>query len=125
VDALASHLHVYSLLFQPGTLADGAAGLSPISCQHHPVLDLVEVLLQHLEKIVDPVDTEVVPPVPQNIFLFIAQFEVWTMDGKIGFIGVEYKLSLPLAHLFSLPALNALFLNRKAFVGNNQVLVDT
>ncbi|MPM66240.1 hypothetical protein SDC9_113147 [bioreactor metagenome] len=39
-------------------------------------------------------------------------------------MGVENEFLTPFAHLFAFPALHTLFLNRKAFIGNNQVLVD-
>ena len=47
------------------------------------------------------------------------------MNGKIGFVSVENEFFAPLAHLLAFPALHALFLNRQAFIGNNQIFVNS
>ena len=52
-DAPASDLHVVSLWLQTRTVTGRTVRLSPITGEHHTVLDLILVLLDHLEKLVD------------------------------------------------------------------------
>ena len=52
-DGTSAHLYIACFLFQAGAVTSGASGLPPIAGKHHPVLDFILVLLQHLEEGVD------------------------------------------------------------------------
>ena len=51
-DASSAHLHIVGLGLQPCAMTFGADGLSPVSGQHDPILNLVLSLTQHFEECV-------------------------------------------------------------------------
>src|SRR5690606_11285343 len=80
---------------------------------------------EHPEKIIDAIDLQFVTSVPEDLLLLVGQIYISAMDREIGLVGILNELRPPFTHLFPSPALYALLLEREAFVGDDQVLIDT
>ena len=68
-NVLSTHADVSRFGFQTGAVAFRAKRLSAIACQHHTVLNLILILLEHLEEVVDAM--EVLVSFPQHPALFV------------------------------------------------------
>src|SRR5690554_5273526 len=95
---------------QSSSFAKGTDGLSAITCQHHSVLYLVEVFLQHSEEVIDAIDVLFVMSIPEELFLLLCKVVISTMNGEIYLVGIVCELPPPLAHLLTPPTLDTFLL---------------
>ena len=58
------------------------------------------------------------------MFLFVSELIIRLMHRKFELIRSKNQGFFPLAHRFAFPASNGIFVNRKGFVGNDQIGVD-
>ncbi len=107
-----THFHIQRFGLQSCTPTRWTKRFSTITRQHDPVLYFIEILFEHPKKIVDAVNSQFVTSVPQDVFFFVGQIVIGTINGKIHFVGIVDKLLAPLAHFFASPALHTFFLNR-------------
>ena len=115
-DASATDLHVFCLRLEACTMTDGTVGLTPVTAQHHTVLDLVLVLLEHLEERVDA-RTFLLPfvrrePMPQPVFLLLCQVHIWLEDGEVILRCMPAEPVLPFFHLLSVPTNHTTVIDR-------------
>ena len=105
-------------------------GLAAIATEHHPVLNLVLVVLHHLEEVVDgyPVVFSAVlvggQSVPQLVFLLLGQAIVRLEDGKIVLSSPTTELFLPHLHLLAMPTDHTAIIDGERGVGDDEMLVD-
>ena len=104
-------------------------GLSTISSHHHTILDLVLVLLHHLEERVDArfllcffIRGETMP---QPVFLLACEIHVWLENREVILCCMTTEPLLPFFHLITMPANHTTIVYRKCGVGDYQSLVDT
>ena len=128
-DAAPTNLHVFGLGLQtcPVTLRTG--GLAPVTGQHHAVLDLVLVLLHHIEEGIDArlllLTLIAGQPVPQPVFLLLCQVHIRLEDGEVIVGCTTAEPVEPLLHLFPVPADHTSVVYREGRIGDDQLLVDT
>ena len=109
-------------------MTDGTVGLTPVTTQHHTVLDLVLVLLEHLEERVDT-RTLLLPLVrresmPQPVFLLLCQVHVRLENGEVIQGCMPAEPVLPFFHLLSVPTNHTTVIDRESRVGDDQLFVD-
>lgn len=130
-DAASANLHIVSLRLQTGAVTFRTGRLTTIAAQHHPVLDLILVLLHHLE---ESIDADLVVNVlmtfggesmPQHVLLLLRQVVVRFEDREVILRGTPAELLFPHAHLLTMPAYHTAVVYRQGAVGNHQMLVDT
>ena len=127
-DASSTDLHIVGFGLQPCTMTFRTERLSPVAGKHHAVLDLILVLLHHLEELVD---TRLLlralvgrQPVPQPVFLTLGEVHIGFEDGKIIVSSVADEPLLPLLHLLPVPADDTAVIDGEGGVGDDQLLVD-
>ena len=103
-------------------MAGGARRLATIACQHHTVLYLILVLLEHLE---EGVDAGLRPrSVPQIILLRLRELIIGGKDGEVVLGCIADKLVAPGTHLLATPAYHAAVVYAQRSVGHHELLVD-
>ena len=80
-DGASAYLYIAGFLLQTGAVAGRTIGFPPIACQHHAVLNLILVLLQHLEEGVDA--SLFSRAVPQIVLLLLSKLIVRSEDGEV------------------------------------------
>ena len=115
----------------------GADGLSPVSGQHDPILNLVLSLTQHFEECVYAEQAPLLGEeflflfgdivwegaMPEPVLLLLGEFVIRLEDGESPF-GIESdKPVLPFAHLFSSPAHHGTLIHTQGGVGYDQMFV--
>ena len=128
-DAAAADLYIVGFGLQTGAVTDGTIRLSPVAGKHHAVLDLILIILQHLEELVDARFLLRVligrKSVPQPVFLSLGEVHVGFEDGEIIVGGMTDEPLLPLFHLIPVPADDTAVIDGERGVGDDQFLVDT
>ena len=128
-DASAVNLHILCFGFQTGAVTDGTGGLTSISGHHHPILDLVLIVLHHLEELVDAGLLILAfvrgQPMPEPVFLLTRQVHIRLKDREVICCGMPAEPVLPLLHLLTVPAYHTTVVDAEGGVGNYQSFVDT
>ncbi len=109
-DSHAGYFHVASFGAQARAVALRAEGFATVARQHHAILYLVEVFLDHFEESVDAGKTGVA--VPKEVFLGLRQVAIRAMDREAARGGDMHQLAFPHAHFLTLPAGDSVFINR-------------
>ena len=100
-----------------------ASRFSPVAGQHHAILYLILVFLQHLE---ERVDADLLPwSVPEVIFLFLCQLIIGSKDGEIMSRSFPKELIQPFSHFLTSPAKHGTIVHAQRTVGHHQVFIDT
>ena len=127
-DAAPTNLHILSLRLQTCSVTLGAGGLSPVTGQHHAVLNLVLILLHHIEEGIDArfllfalVGGQ---PVPQPVFLFLCQVHIGLEDGEVVVGCMTAEPVEPLFHLLTVPTNNTAVVDGEGRVWDDKFLVD-
>ena len=107
----------------------GTDGLSAIATHHHTILNLVLVLLDHLEESINGdllVDVLGIgrKPVPEPVFLLPREVHVGLENGEVVAGCPAAEFILPLFHLIAVPTLHTAFIDGKHGVGDDKFLVD-
>ena len=101
---------------------------SAITCEHHAVLYLVLVSLDHVEEVVDAdVFAVLLNPwtfVPEIIFLFLGKVVIWLENGEVVLWCTTAEFVFPFAHLLSTPTEDCAVIDAEQFVRNDKVLVN-
>ena len=121
-DGSSAYLYIAGFLLQTGAVAGRTIGLTPIACQHHAVLNLILVLLQHLEEGVDA--SLFSRAVPQIVLLLLSQLIVRSEDGEVVSRGFVQEFLQPFAHLFASPAHHGTVVYGECPVRDNQLFVN-
>ena len=128
-DASSAHFHPRGLLLEFRSVTVGTHGLSSVAAHHHAILYLVLVFLHHLK---ESVDTDLFvyiavffarQAVPKHILILAFKLVIRFKDRKVVSGCTPDELGLPAAHLVSVPALYAAFVDTECRVGNDQLLV--
>ena len=112
-NAASANLHVVGLRLQSRTVTLRTGRLATIACQHHAILNLILVLLHHVEEGVNRhlliLRTLAVAgqSVPQHVLLALRQRHVGFEDGEIVQRGTSAEFVLPVLHLLAVPAYHA------------------
>ena len=61
---------------------------------------------------------------PQQIFLFLCQVVIRTVDRKVIFLALHDKVFQPFPHHLTFPANHGSLVDRQAFIGHHQILID-
>ena len=101
----------------------GAECFAAVTREHHAILNLILVALEHLEKTVDA--GESAHSMPQLILLFLRQFAVGLVYRKTERRDSVDEVALPRAHHLPFPTLHGPFVDRQGRIRNHQPLVDT
>ena len=109
-------------------MTGGAYGLSAVACEHHAVLYLVLVGLDHVEEVVDA-DSLVVllnpwTFMPQVVLLLLCEVVVWLEYGEVVLWRTAAELGLPFAHLVTAPAEHGAVVHAQQLVGDDKVFVN-
>ena len=121
-DVASAHPHVARFGLQAAAVAARTEGLAAVAGQHHAVLYLVLVLLQHAEEGVDAF--EVGRTLPQHAALLVGQLVVGGKDGEARLFGAADDHVAPFAHLLAPPAHHGSVVDGQGAVGHHQMLVD-
>ena len=85
-------------------------GLDTIAREHHTVLNLVLILLYHLEERIDartPFTTIRRQTVPKPVLMLLRQFKVRCENREVISLCMTDELRSPFAHLIAMPAFHA------------------
>ena len=85
-DSLSSYFYIGSLSSQPASPALRADCFPPVTGKHHPVLNLVFLLLQVVKETVNPPEGAIA--LPEKLTLFICELEIGSMDGEVEELGL-------------------------------------
>src|SRR5690606_37775565 len=80
-NGLPAQFDIFHLLSEPSAIALGTQGLSPVSGEHHPILDLIALFLQFLKETVQA--GKMFVAVPDQLPLLLAEIEPGFVNGKI------------------------------------------
>lgn len=112
-------------------MAVGTHRLAAVPAHQDTVLNLVLILLDHLEKGIDTYPVVNIlfafrrKTMPQPVFLCFGKFVVGLEDGEVDGGGTPAKLIVPNLQLLAMPALYAAFVDTERGVGNDKTLVDS
>src|SRR5665213_1599254 len=62
---------------------------------------------------------------PQQFFLRLRKFVIRFVNWKIEFVCMQNKFVFPLAHFFTFPTGNSFFVNRKIFIRNDEIRINS
>ena len=123
-----SDLHILGFWLQTGTVTFRTVRLTSIARQHHTILDLILILLQHLEELIDArflLRTFIRrQPVPKPVFLTLGKIHIGFEDGEVVVSCVTDEPLLPFLHLFPVPADDTAIVDGECRIGDYQFLVD-
>ena len=129
-NAATTDLDVFCLGLQSCAVTFVTRRLSTITRQHDTILNLILILLQHLEEIIDGYAVVLVAgliagqSVPKHILLLLRQVIVRFEDGKIVLGSTTAEFFLPHLHLIAVPRLHTTVVDRQCGIGNDEVFVD-
>ena len=120
---LSPYLYIQGFRTQAGPFTGRANGLSAITCQHHTILYLIQVLFHKLKKVIDAMQPA--GTVPKQVFLLLCQIVIGTVDREVVFLALHNKLFQPLPHHIAFPANYRSLENRQTFIRHDQIFIDT
>src|SRR5690606_31421593 len=122
-DGFSIDFYVGSIFSQARSFAFGAVGFTPVAREHHPVLDFVGLLFKLFKKAIQPLEIAITGP--QQFLLFVGEIGICAVYREVELDGTLDQALQPLAHFFAAPGGDCSIVYGSAFIGDDQIRVDT
>ena len=125
-DVFPAYLHITGFMTQTTALAFRTGGLTAVVSEHHPVLNLILVLTQHLKECINADAVGQVftgTSVPKQGFLFLGKTVVRREYREVVSLSPADEFFLPFTHFLSTPANHSSVHHAQFGIGNDQMLV--